>query len=109
MKASASTTANVTTRCDGKTVCLPGFVVPLDYGGVGVTSLLVVPYVGACIHVPPPSPNQLVFVTTDRPHEFGGMFVLVWVTGVLGSGNTSTELADVGYYMLKGVLTPHRG
>ena len=57
---------DVTTEYRGKTVRLPGFAVPLDYASVGVTSLLLVPYVGACIHVPPP-PNQLVLVTTNEP------------------------------------------
>ena len=86
---------------------MPGFVVPLNYGGVGVTSLLLVPYVGACMHVPPPPPNQLVLVTTNSPYEVGGMFDPVWATGIFGSGNTSTELADVGYFISKGTLAPY--
>jgi hypothetical protein len=103
----SSTIDNITTKFDGKIVRLPGFVVPLNYGGVGVTSLLLVPYVGACMHVPPPPPNQLVLVTTNSPYEVGGMFDPVWATGIFGSGNTSTELADVGYFISKGTLAPY--
>ena len=36
---------------DGKTVRLPGYIVPLDYDGTGTKEFLLVPYVGACIHV----------------------------------------------------------
>ncbi len=103
-----SSIADVTTKYDGKTVRLPGFVVPLDFTGVGVTALLLVPYVGACIHVPPPPPNQLVFVTTDQPYEFEGLFEAIWVTGVLNSGVSSTELAEVGYSITNGEVEPYR-
>ncbi len=103
-----SSVADVTTEYNGKTVRLPGYVVPLDYTGVGVTTLLLVPYVGACIHVPPPPPNQLVYVTTDRPYEFGGLFEAVWVTGVLNAGLSSTELAEVGYSIEDGAVEPYR-
>ena len=52
---------------DGVTVRLPGYIIPVDLGADGVTSFVLVPYVGACIHVPPPPANQLVFVTTEKP------------------------------------------
>lgn len=47
-------------KVDGKTVKVPGFMVPLEDGADGVTEFLLVPYFGACIHVPPPPPNQIV-------------------------------------------------
>ena len=97
----------VTTEFNGKTVRLPGFVVPLDYSGRGVTALLLVPYVGACIHVPPPPPNQLVYVTTDKPYEFDGLFAAVWVTGVLSTTLAETELAEAGYTISDGHIEPY--
>ncbi|MFK7875456.1 MAG: DUF3299 domain-containing protein, partial [Paracoccaceae bacterium] len=48
---------------NGKIVRLPGFIVPIDYSGTGVVAFILVPFVGACVHVPPPPANQLVFVT----------------------------------------------
>ena len=40
---------------DGRMVRIPGFIVPLDEDSEGrVTDFFLVPYVGACIHVPPP-------------------------------------------------------
>ena len=52
---------------DGATVRLPGFIIPLDARRDGVLDeFLLVPYFGACIHVPPPPPNQLVYVRMAR-------------------------------------------
>lgn len=83
----------------GKRVRLPGFVVPLDFSGTGVTTFILVPYAGACIHVPPPPANQLVLVRTETPFETGGLFEAIVVTGTLAVETTSTELAVVGYAM----------
>ncbi|MBJ3777004.1 DUF3299 domain-containing protein [Acuticoccus mangrovi] len=91
--------SDVVTRFNGQTVKLSGFVIPLDYSGLGVTSFMLVPFVGACIHVPPPPPNQLVFVTTETPFEVQGLFEPVTVTGEFNTATTSTELAEVGYVM----------
>ncbi|PYE84406.1 DUF3299 domain-containing protein [Pseudoroseicyclus aestuarii] len=101
--------AGVTTEYDGKVIRLPGYVVPLDYAGTGVTAFLLVPYVGACVHVPPPPANQLVMVTSDTPYEVSGLFDPVWVEGLFGSAATATELADVGYSLAAQDIRPYRG
>jgi hypothetical protein len=64
-----------------------------------VTAFILVPYVGACIHVPPPPANQLVFVTSEEPYESQGLFEAVWVTGLFSTGTTDTALAEIGYAM----------
>src|SRR5689334_17277103 len=71
---------------DGKVVKLPGYVLPIEYSGKKVTEFLLVPWVGACIHTPPPPPNQIVHVKTDRPIEINGQFDAVWVTGKMAAG-----------------------
>ena len=50
----------MTDKYNGKLVRIPGYLVPLEYDGTGVSAALLVPYVGACIHVPPPPANQMV-------------------------------------------------
>ena len=87
----------VRTDWNGETVRLPGFVVPIDYSGTGVTAFILVPFVGACVHVPPPPANQLVFVTTEKPYSNSGLFEAVNVVGMFGTVSTSTQLADVAY------------
>ena len=90
---------------DGKVVKLPGYVLPIEFSGKQVTEFLLVPWVGACIHTPPPPPNQIVHVKVDKPIEINGQFDAVWVTGKMAAGLThrsvfitdgTTDL-DVGY------------
>lgn len=87
----------VRTEWNGKIVRIPGFVVPIKHSGTGVVAFILVPYVGACIHVPPPPANQLVLVTTERPYEVSDLFEPVRVTGVLDAAPATTELAEIGY------------
>jgi hypothetical protein len=98
----------LTQAYDGQRVRLPGYMVPLDFSGRGVSTFLLVPYVGACIHVPPPPPNQLVFVTAEKPYDSDGLFEAVYVTGIFGAAATETELADVGYAITKARVEPYQ-
>lgn len=68
---------------DGQTIRLPGYLLPLEFSGKRVTEFLLVPWVGACIHTPPPPPNQIVHVKTTKPFEMAGVFQPIWVTGQL--------------------------
>lgn len=47
---------------DKHLVKIPGFMVPLEDSMKKVTEFLLVPTPQACIHVPPPPPNQMVYV-----------------------------------------------
>ncbi|MBV0913851.1 DUF3299 domain-containing protein [Anianabacter salinae] len=85
------------TELNGASVRLPGYIIPLDIEAEGLTSFVLVPYVGACIHVPPPPPNQLVFVTTKDPWPSDQMWDAVWVSGVLSARLQSTAIAEIGY------------
>jgi hypothetical protein len=82
---------------DGTLVMLPGYIIPLDMGADGVTSFILVPYVGACIHVPPPPANQLVFVNSEEPWPSDELWDAVWVTGVLRAKMQRNALGDTGY------------
>ena len=66
---------------NGKQVRIGGFVVPLNFDQTEVSEFLLVPFVGACVHVPPPPPNQMILVRSQEPVEIGGLFDPVWVTG----------------------------
>ncbi len=90
--------APVVETLDGRQVRLPGFVVPLEMDTARISEFLLVPYFGACIHVPPPPANQTILVTTpdDLPYE-GGLFDTVWVEGRMRVEPFSDELGDAGY------------
>ncbi len=97
----------VRTDWNGMTVRLAGFVVPVEYDGTGVSAFILVPYVGACVHVPPPPANQLVFVTTETPYDSGGLFEPVNVVGMFGTTSITTELATVGYALSADRIEPY--
>ena len=78
-------------------VRIPGFITPLAFGPKGVTEFVLVPYLGACIHTPPPPANQLVFVNTAKPWPSDELWNPVWVTGRMTTKLTSTEIAETGY------------
>lgn len=78
-------------------VKLPGYAIPISLEGAGTTEFLLAPYIGACIHVPPPPPNQIVFVRLEKPYEFDGLFDPIWVTGQMFTTAMRSELADIGY------------
>ena len=56
-------------KLDDKEVRIPGYILPLDIIGRDINTFLLVPYIGACIHVPAPAPNQIVYVETKKPWE----------------------------------------
>lgn len=90
---------------DGKLVRMPGYLLPLEMNGRHVSEFLLVPWVGACIHTPPPPPNQIVHVKADKPFETTGSFEAVWITGRMSTGAAKRSLhlvdgaadVDVGY------------
>jgi hypothetical protein len=87
----------VVASLDGKRVQIGGYVVPLDFDATRVKEFLLVPFVGACIHVPPPPPNQIVYVKAEGGVDVKGTFDPVWVTGTLTVTPAFTGLAEAGY------------
>ncbi|MDR0700842.1 MAG: DUF3299 domain-containing protein [Azoarcus sp.] len=85
---------------DGMRVKLPGFAVPLDFGeGRRLREFLLVPYFGACIHVPPPPANQVVLVQAREPVEGVGSMDAIWVYGQIRVDRTDTGSGVSGYRM----------
>ena len=84
-------------KLDGAYIKMPGFIIPIELSTAGVTSFVLVPYVGACIHTPSPPPNQLVFVTSNTPWPSDDLWEAVWVTGKMQHQLQSTDVAETGY------------
>jgi hypothetical protein len=78
---------------EGKTVRIPGFLLPLEFDGDKATEFFLVPYVGACIHTPPPPPNQIVHVKAEEGYTTdGGLYTPVWVNGLLKNERGESNL-----------------
>ncbi|HKT74988.1 MAG TPA: DUF3299 domain-containing protein [Steroidobacteraceae bacterium] len=83
---------------EGAVVRLPGFIVSLDPPRDGhLSDFLLVPYFGACIHVPPPPPNQLVYVRASRLPALDSIYDAYWITGKLHVTTTTTRLGASAY------------
>ena len=65
----------------GQIVRISRYPLPLEMGAGGVKEFLLVPYVGACIHTPPPLPNQMVFAKLCEEYEVTSLYDPVWITG----------------------------
>lgn len=83
---------------NGALVKVPGFVVPLDLDAKGqVTEFFLVPYYGACIHYPPPPPNQIVYVIPPKPFKLPTLTTPYWVTGRLQTASKTSRVGAAAY------------
>lgn len=102
---------------NGKLVRIPGYLLPLEMSGERITEFLLVPYMGACIHVPPPPPNQIVHVKVGRKggYKSNKLFETIWVTGEISAKSMVKELfladgsagINIGYTMQSDRIEPY--
>lgn len=81
-----------------KRIMIPGFIVPTAYNSERrVTEFFLVPFFGACIHLPPPPPNQIIYVTYERGVELQNFYDAYSVHGLLTSEIVENDLATSAY------------
>lgn len=89
---------NTVDTFDGKKIRMPGYTVPFSYDAKAeISEFLLVPYFGACIHAPPPPPNQTIFIRTDKPILLKDLPQAVWIEGTLHAEKQESDLADAAY------------
>lgn len=89
--------APANTDLNGANVRIAGFAVPLEWNKQEAKEFLLVPYFGACVHVPPPPANQIIHVTTDTPYKVKGYMDAVWVSGKMSVSMVKTAMGDSVY------------
>lgn len=91
---------------NGQRVKIAGFVVPLDINKKKVKEFLLVPYFGACIHLPPPPSNQVVYainakIDNKKENEFLKSAALIQgpitIVGILETVSSNTSMGSAGY------------
>lgn len=88
----------VVPELNGKRVKIPAYITPLDFADdAKVKEFLLVPYVGACIHVPPPPANQIVHAIAPEAIKLNNMYDPVWAIGVIRTETVKSDLAESGY------------
>jgi len=94
----ALTSTKVIKEMDGKSIRMPGFVVPLEFSDQQrITQFFLVPYFGACIHTPPPPPNQVVYVNYPKGFEVPELARPYWVSGNLKTKLVANDTASAAY------------
>ena len=89
-------------------IVISGFIVPLDSSDSStIEEFLLVPYFGACIHVPPPPSNQVIHVVPAQPLKGFQMMDPVTVTGDLSPSRIDTPYGSAGYEMQAKTVAPY--
>ncbi|MBT0585951.1 DUF3299 domain-containing protein [Alteromonas sp. SM 2104] len=69
---------------DNRRIRIPGFMVPLQADEQHrVTEFFIVPYFGACLHMPPPPPNQIIYGRVEQGFELDHLDLPLWFEGTL--------------------------
>ena len=98
--------APMVAELDGEQIRLPGYAIPLEGDGERVTSFLLVPYYGACIHTPPPPANQMVFVEYPEGFELPSLYEPVIIEGAFDvARHVEDGLGTAGYSMKANKVT----
>ncbi len=96
----ALVSTEVIKEMDGQRIRIPGFIVPLEFGAnKKITEFFLVPYFGACIHVPPPPPNQIIFVTTKKGLAIKELYDPLWISGIISTSRIENDVALAAYKM----------
>lgn len=91
---------NIIEEMDGRAVKIPGFIVPLEFNDDQiVTQFFLVPYFGACIHMPPPPPNQIIFINYPQGLTVDSIYEAFWISGVLSTSIIENEMGKAAYTM----------
>ncbi|MBX3639113.1 MAG: DUF3299 domain-containing protein [Nitrosomonas sp.] len=94
----ALTSTRVMPEFDNRNIRLPGFIVPLEFDvQLKISRFFLVPFFGACIHVPPPPPNQIVYAIFDQGFKLDALYEPVWVSGTLKTALTENDIAIAAY------------
>ena len=94
----ALVSTNIVPEMNGQAIRLPGFVVPLEFDDdQTITQFFLVPFFGACIHVPPPPPNQIILVNATEGIQVDALYDPFWISGVLTTDLVENELATAAY------------
>lgn len=104
----ALVSTRVVEEMDGKLIRIPGFVVPIEFDdNQTVTQFFLVPFFGACIHVPPPPPNQIIFVDYPKGFKLKALYDPFWISGVIKTSLVENDIATSSYRMIMAKFEPY--
>ncbi|WP_156501770.1 DUF3299 domain-containing protein [Alteromonas stellipolaris] len=106
----ALTSTQVVKTFENKPIRIPGFIVPLESNeSKMVTEFFIVPYFGACIHMPPPPPNQIIYVSVEEGVELESLYDPFWFEGTLAIDTTENAMGTAAYRLEHVNVQPYEG
>jgi hypothetical protein len=94
----ALSSTRIRSEYNNKAIRIPGFIVPLSFGeNNSITEFFIVPYFGACIHVPPPPPNQIIFGKFPAGFKLDALYDPFWIEGTLSTQVIENDMATSAY------------
>lgn len=97
---SALYSTNIVNGILEQAVSIAGFIVPLEVNGDrSIKSFFLVPYFGACIHYPPPPPNQMIFVQLEDGFRHLDLHKAFTLSGILTKGLFEDPLGTSAYLL----------
>ncbi len=105
----ALVSTRVRSEFNNKRIRLAGYIVPIEYDQQQrVIEFFLVPYFGACIHVPPPPPNQIIYVKYPKGFQLQELFIPFWAEGTVVLETQENELGHSSYSMRDVALTEYQ-
>jgi hypothetical protein len=94
----ALVSTNIRPEFNNRNIRIPGFIVPLEFDDEEtITSFFLVPFFGACIHVPPPPPNQIIYAEIERGIKLDALYSPFWISGKLSTELIENDMATAAY------------
>ena len=104
----ALVSTEVNADMDGARVRIPGFIVPLEFDDEQtVTQFFLVPYFGACLHMPPPPPNQIILVDYPDGIKLEELYTPFWISGEMSTDLSENDMATSAYSMKMALYEPY--
>jgi hypothetical protein len=104
----ALASTDVNPALNGQKIRIPGFVVPLEFDEEQtISQFFLVPYFGACLHMPPPPPNQIILVDAPEGVQMSALYEPFWLEGEVTTTITENDMAKSAYAMQLYKLSPY--
>jgi hypothetical protein len=98
LKAQQTGSSRTMPKLDGIQAKIAGYIVPVEVDGEGqMREFFIVPYFGACIHVPPPPPNQIILARLAKPIPVTEIYDAYWIEGTLANEKVDNDIAQAAY------------
>jgi hypothetical protein len=95
---------------NNKRIRIPGFIVPLvSDEKQNISEFFIVPYFGACMHLPPPPPNQILHVKTDIKIRLNSLQDAFWFEGQIKIETIDNLLGKAAYSLRLEGISPYEG